>query len=190
MKELGIPDFLQIDNDAAFTGLGNKARVFGHFVRLALYFGMELVFIPPAEPKRNSMVERVHGLWVSSFWEKDHFASVRDFLKKRKKFLNWYQDYAPPAWRGLSVKEASRQVRRRKLPRRAVDGVPQELPLTEGRRHFIRKVAEDGMIEILKERWPVSKSRRGRACLGDDRPAEEVLDDLSPSERESHREVD
>jgi Winged helix-turn helix len=33
---VGLPDFLQLDNDAAFTGLGAAARVFGQFVRLAL----------------------------------------------------------------------------------------------------------------------------------------------------------
>jgi transposase len=50
---VGMPDFLQIDNDAAFTGLGKTAGVFGRFVRLALYLGIELIFIPPGEPERN-----------------------------------------------------------------------------------------------------------------------------------------
>ena len=35
--QLGIPDLLQLDNDAAFTGLGRAPRVLGRFVRLALY---------------------------------------------------------------------------------------------------------------------------------------------------------
>jgi len=162
LTELGVPDFLQIDNDAAFTGLGKKRRVFGRFVRLALHFGIELLFIPPAEPKRNSVVERVNGLWVSSFWEKDHFTSLRDLLKKREKFLKWYeQDYAPPALQGLRVKEASGKRHRRKLRCREVESVPEELPMTEGRIHFVRRVGADGRIEILKERWRVSKSLRG-----------------------------
>lgn len=158
-----MPDFWQLDNAAAFTGLGKKARVFGRFVRLCVHFGIELLFIPPAEPKRNSAVERVNGLWVSSFWEKDHFASRRDLLRKKKKFLTWYEeDYAPPALQGLRVTEARNKVRRRKLSRREVTSLPEELPVTEGRVHFVRRVGADGFIEILKERWRVSKSLRGK----------------------------
>jgi hypothetical protein len=33
---VGLPDFLQLDTDAAFTGLGFTARVCGQFVRLAV----------------------------------------------------------------------------------------------------------------------------------------------------------
>ena len=88
-RELGRPDFLQLDNDAAFTGLGRQARGFGRFLRIALYLGIELIFIPPAEPQRNHIVERVNGLWVSSFWEKEHFASRREVVRKSGKFLAW-----------------------------------------------------------------------------------------------------
>jgi putative transposase len=59
---LGLPDFLQIDNYAAFTGLGRSKPVFGRIIRLLLYLGIEVIFIPPSEPKRNGVVERVNGL--------------------------------------------------------------------------------------------------------------------------------
>lgn len=161
-SELGVIDFLQLDNDAAFTGLGKKGRIFGRFVRLALYLGIELVFIPPGEPKRNSLVERVNGLWVSSFWDKDHFSSVREVKRKSRQFHAWYQNYAPPALAGLSVREANRQPRGRKLSHAEMADLPAELPLCEGRIHFVRRVNPDGKIEILKEYWRVSKQLRGK----------------------------
>ncbi len=162
LQELGLIDFLQLDNDAAFTGLGRKSRIFGRFVRLALYFGVELIFLPPREPKRNSLVERVNGLWATHFWDKDHFRSVTELKRKNRKFLAWYVDYAPPALHGLSVKEAGKKARRRrKLGQRALAHVPSVLPLTEGRIHFIRRVNETGSIEILKESFRVSKQIRG-----------------------------
>lgn len=161
-QQLGLPDFLQLDNDAAFTGLGKKPRVFGHFVRLALYLGIELLFIPPAEAKRNHVVEGINHLWAHSFWDRNHFTSVKAFARKREQFLIWYEDYEPPRLAGLSVKQARRGVKRRKLTKREMQAMPQELPLTEGRLHFIRRVSEQGEINLLKEYWKVAKRLRGR----------------------------
>jgi len=124
-QQVALPDFLQLDNDAAFTGLGKKGRIFGQFVRLALYLGIELIFIPPAEAKRNSKVERVNGLWAASFWEKNHFKSLGSVRRKQKHFFSWYESYAPPSLQGLSIKEASHGRRARRLKR-------QELPLCMG----------------------------------------------------------
>ena len=160
-SQLGIPDLLQLDNDAAFTGLGRTPRVFGHFVRLALYLGIELLFIPPGEAKRNHVVERVHGTWAQSFWNKQHFTSLRDLARKSSKFLDWYQAYAPPALRGLTVKQAARHLRCKKLLRRQRAHIPPALPLTAGRVHFIRKVDTQGAITILKAPWQVSKGLVG-----------------------------
>lgn len=160
-SRLGIPDLLQLDNDAAFTGLGRAPRVFGHFVRLALYLGIELLFIPPGEAQRNHVVERVHGTWAQSFWNKHHFTSLRDLARKSPKFLDWYQDYAPPALGGLTVKQAARHLRCKKLLRRQRAQIPEALPLTAGRVHFIRKVDAQGAITILTEPWQVSKSLVG-----------------------------
>jgi hypothetical protein len=74
-RELGLPDFRHLDHDSAFTGGEKTPRRVGVFVRLCLSLGIELIFIPPAEPKRNSLVESVHGLWARSFWGRHHFRS-------------------------------------------------------------------------------------------------------------------
>jgi hypothetical protein len=158
---LGIPDLLQLDTDAAFTGLGRTPRVFGRFVRLALYLGIELLFIPPSEAKRNHVVERVHGTWAESFWNKNHFTSLRALARQSPKFFAWYADYAPEALDGLTVKQAARHLPCQKRLRRQRTQIPQEVPLTAGRVHFIRKVDAQGAIHILKEPWPVSKSLVG-----------------------------
>lgn len=161
-QQMGIPDFLQIDNDAAFTGLGKNRRIFGRFVRLALYLGIELIFIPPAEAKRNYLVEGLNHLFGRSFWDKNEFSSFRDVERKRGKFLSWYQDYEPPALLGLSVEAANHQVSRRKLKKPEMEKFPEPLPLTKGRIHFVRKVNQKGEIEILKERWKVSRQLANR----------------------------
>jgi putative transposase len=159
--EVGVPDFLQLDNDAAFTGLGKTPGGFGRFVRLALYLGIELIFIPPGEPERNYLVEGVHHLWAQSFWGKNHFASVKAFQRKSSRFLTWYDHYAPPVLHGLTVKEACKGVKRSKLTLRAIKQLPTELPLTAGRLHFIRRVNPRGVINIRKEDWKVSRCLAG-----------------------------
>jgi len=159
---LGLPDFLHIDNDAAFTGLGRTKRVFGKILRLALYLGIEVIFIPPGEPKRNHLVERANEIWAQSFWEKNHFSSRKDLLRKSPKFLAWYETYAPPALQGMTVKQAASQQSRIKLLRRQIARIPEKLPLTAGRIHFLRKVNAQGEINLLKEPWKVSKSLSGQ----------------------------
>jgi hypothetical protein len=158
---VGLPDFLQLDTDAAFTALGSTARVFGQFVRLALYLGIELLFIPPGEAERNWLVERINGLWASSFWDKNHFASLPAFLRKRSRFLDWYQTWAPPALGGQTVAEATRQTKRGHLQHRQVRQIPEHLPLTAGRIHFRRRVTPQGTINLLKEDWPVARRLAG-----------------------------
>jgi putative transposase len=161
-SRLGLSDLLQLDNDTAFTGLGRSPRVFGRFVRLCLYLGIELLFIPPGEAKRNHLVERVHGTWAESFWNKNHFTSLHDLKRKSPKFCDWYERYAPEALGGLTVKQASRGLHCKKLRRQQIGQIPEELPLTAGRLHFIRKVDSQGKTNILKEHWKVSKTLIGQ----------------------------
>lgn len=164
-QENGLPDFLRIDNDAACTGLGWRSRLFGHFVRLALWLGIEILFIPPGEPKRNHDVERVNGLWSGQFWRKNYFRTRRNVEQKTPQFLAWYQTYEPPVLGGLSVAEATREARRTPLRQKQISRMPEELPLTAGRIHFVRRVRDEGEIEILKERWKVSRSLCGEYVL-------------------------
>jgi hypothetical protein len=158
---VGLPDFLQIDNDGAFTNLGKQPRVFGRFTRVLLYLGVEPLFIPPGEPHRNSLVEGVNHLWARSFFDKNHFTSVAHLKRKSPKFLSWYDRYAPPRLGGLSVGAAKRGVKRRKLTARERRSIPDPVPLTAGRLHFIRRVDKRGEIRLLNESWKVSKRLGG-----------------------------
>jgi len=166
LRELGLIDFLQLDNDAAFTGLGRKPRIFGQFVRTALYFGIELVFIPPGEPKRNSVVERTGGLWASAFWNRNHFTDVRQVRRKSGKFLSWYLSYRPPALQGKTVREANKPSKVGRVSDQEIERLPEDLPLTAGRLHYYRRVDERGQIEILKEKFKISKTLRGEYVIG------------------------
>ncbi len=162
-KTLGIPDFLQLDNDAAFCGGYKARRVFGQVVRLCLYVGIELVFLPVAEPERNGEVEQLNHLWSYAFWERRHFHSFAQVHRTSPEFVRWYMtDYAPPALAEQTPRAAQRTEPRRRLTAWQAAHLPTPLPITAGRVHFIRKVQPDGTILLLNETWRVGKRLAGK----------------------------
>jgi len=162
-KTLGIPQFLQLDNDAAFCGGYKAPRIFGQFVRLCLYLSLELIFLPIAEPERNGEVEELNGLWGHAFWERRRFASFGRVGRASPAFVRWYMtDYAPPLLANRTPRQAQRCEPKRRLTTAQGAHLPNPLPLTAGRIHFIRQVKPDGTISVLNETWKVSKRLAGK----------------------------
>ena len=162
-KTLGIPDYLQLDNDAAFCGGYKVPRVFGQFVRLCLYVGIELIFLPVAEPERNGDVEQLNRLWGHAFFDKRHFRSPAHVGRASPAFVRWYlTKYAPPKLGEQTPSQAQRAEPRRCLTQAQIAALPSVLPITAGRVHFIRQVAPDGTITLLNETWRVSRRLVGK----------------------------
>jgi len=162
-QHLGLPDGLQLDNDAAFSGGSKVRRVFGAFVRLCLYVGIEPIFLPVGEPKRNSVVERLHGLWSQTFWRTHRFDTLREVRRAAPQFVRFYMErYHPPALQGATPSQAQQQVTRRQLRAEEVARLPRKLPLTAGRVHFLRLVTAQGQITLLNETWNVGKRLAGQ----------------------------
>jgi transposase InsO family protein len=161
-QTLGLPDGLQMDNDAAFCGGYKRPRLFGEFVRLCLYLGIEPIFIPVGEPKRNGVVENLNGLWSRSFWQRRRFHSLSHVNRASPDFQTWYQHrYQPPALNGLSPGQAQQQATRVRLTETEIRTLPDDLPITAGRVHFIRRVDQDGMIRLFNESWKVDRRLAG-----------------------------
>jgi hypothetical protein len=153
-QQLGLPDGLQLDNDAAFNGNRKVARVFSPFVRLALYLGIELIFIPFGEAERNGVVERLNGLWSQGFWKRRHFRSVAHVQRASPLFVRWYTaEY---------LKSPRTRSKNRRLTRRQKQALPKEFPLTAGRIHFERLVDEQGDIALLNETWHIDRRLAGQ----------------------------
>ena len=156
--ELGRPAGLQMDNDGVFCGGYKVRRVFGQVVRLCLYVGIEPIFIPVGEPKRNSIVERVNGLWSAGFWRRHHLRSFAEVEAASPAFVRWYmQEYQPPSLHGLTPAAAHQRLPGARLSAAQVRALPGHLPITAGRVHFLRRVNAAGEISLLNERWPVGK---------------------------------
>jgi len=162
-QHLGLPDGLQLDNDAAFNGGYKVPRVFGAFVRLCLYVGIEPIFLPVGEPKRNRVVERLHGLWSRTFWRTHRFDNLAEVRRAAPQFVRFYTHrYHPPPLQGMTPGQAEAQVTRRQLTAEEIGLLPSELPLTAGRVHFLRLVTAQGQITLLNETWPVGERLAGQ----------------------------
>ena len=162
-KTLGIPHFLQLDNDAAFCGGYKAPRVFGQVVRLALAVGIELIFLPIAEPTCNGEVEELNGLWGRAFWERRRFQSLGRVHQASPAFLRWYMtSYSPPFLDNQTPQQAQRREPKHCLTLSQWLALQGSLPITAGRVHFLRRVRPDGTITLLNETWPIGQRLIGK----------------------------
>jgi putative transposase len=80
-NRMGIPENLQIDNEAAFCGSRRHPRSMGSLIRLCLHNGVEPWFIPVSEPWRNGVVEWFNKHYKQKFLRKITIASWDDLLE-------------------------------------------------------------------------------------------------------------
>jgi hypothetical protein len=85
-KTMGIPDFLQLDNELCFRGSNRYPRSFGIVLRLCLSLGIEVVFIPIGEPWRNGTVESFNDTYNRRFFRTQWFRSYRYLCSQAKNF--------------------------------------------------------------------------------------------------------
>lgn len=160
---LGLPFFHQTDNEGIFSGGHTHPRVLGQVVRLCLFCGVEPIFIPEYEAKRNYQIETFHGLWSRGFWSKCMFRSLADVQTKVPHFTKWYHTaYCPPTLNGQTPHQIRRAFKPFRLTPSLANLIPTgRLPITAGRLHVIRKVEAQGTVTLLNEAWPLHKKWGG-----------------------------
>jgi len=156
-----VPDVAQFDNESAFSG-GNHPWVLGKVVRLCLYMGIDVLFIPLGEADYNSPVETFNHLWAQRFRSLHHFTRRRDGSRIQRTFLAWYRsEYIAP--RQPDTPERMRLgARVHTLASREAPGLPHRLPICAGRVHAVRRVSQQGWIRFLNQSFRVGKRYRER----------------------------
>ena len=152
-----IPRYLQADNGMCFAGDYKHPKSFSRFIRLALYVGIEVVFIAPAKPWMNGTVEEFNKLFDELFWSKEQFKDLDDIRMKslvmyetQNKFNQWKLKN-----KGLKAIQPRRMLKEECM----IDA--NNLPLVTGQIHFIRVVDSQGRINILNEDFTVGKEYTG-----------------------------
>jgi len=154
---LGLPFMQQLDNEAAFCGGHTHPRVIGRVVRLCLFCGIEVIFTPFYDAKRNYQIETFHSLWDAGFWSREEFTGLLHVQAEVPLFARWYHTlYQPPALQGKTPAQMRRGIPITRLTADLRQLIPPDrLPITAGRIHFMRKVDHTGQVEFLNETWLV-----------------------------------
>jgi putative transposase len=161
--DLGLPVLLQLDNESSFRGGHTHPRVIGQVLRLCLFVGVHVLFIPYYEAKRNYWVEGFHSLWVQAFWSRQTFHTLGQIQREAPKFSRWYHTrYRPPSLAGQTPAQRRDGCQVVRLTPPVVNLIPDRLPITQGRINFIRKVDPMGTINVLNQSWSV-----GRKWIGE-----------------------
>ena len=164
--KLGVPFIHQFDNEGAFCGGHAHPHVLGQVVRLCLRAacGVEPLFTPFYDPKRNHQIETFHSVWIAGCWSRQQFRDRAHLAAETPLFWRWYmRHYSPPALDGKTPAQMRRGVPLLALTPTLRRLIPAgRLPLTVGRLHFMRKVQTDGTLEVLNEIRPAGRQWIGQ----------------------------
>lgn len=152
-KQHSIPRYLQVDNGMAFAGDYKHPKSFSRFIRLALYVGIEIVFIAPSKPWMNGTIEEFNKGFDKRFWEKEQFIDLEDIRIKSSTFYEKENKFNAWKLKNINIKPVNPI---RKLSGDATIDI-NSLPLVVGKIHFIRVVNSKGQIPILNEHFNVGK---------------------------------
>ena len=158
-KAVGLPDYLQLDNELSFRGSNRHPRSPGLVIRLCLYFGVQPVFIPVREPWRNGVIEKFNDTYNKKFFRQQWFASYSTLKRQSKNFQRFHNKYHRYSYlKGKTPLEIiqsngfepCRLGANTKLP--DLDSVP------DGNIILIRFIRSNRILDIFGEKFKVSKS--------------------------------
>jgi len=91
-RSFQMPDFLQMDNELSFRGSNRHPRGLGMLMRVALSNGVSPIFIPPAEPWRNGIIEKFNDKVLRLFYNTQSFTSYEELCEKAKDFIHFHNE--------------------------------------------------------------------------------------------------
>lgn len=146
-RAVGLPDYVQFDNDNRFQGPHQYADTIGRIIRLCLSLGVVPTFAPPREHGLQNAVESYNGLWQEKVWGRFEHQSLTALL----------------------AQSASYVVALRKRHAQRIDSAPQRRPFPQtwqwneqakvkGLIIYIRRTDDRGAVTVLGRHFQVSRN--------------------------------
>lgn len=154
---LGIPKYLQLDNELSFKGSNRHPRTFGDVIKLCLYLGVEPIFVPEAEPWRQGVIERFNDVYDKTFFRRQHFDNFEHLSKESSIFDTFHnQNHRYGKLKGKTPWLVHTSVTRKVLPK-SFNLHKRYIPFKNGKVSFIRLTDEKGNIRFFTETFKVDK---------------------------------
>lgn len=158
-KAIGLPDFLQLDNELSFRGSNRHPRSPGLVIRLCLHFGVQPVFIPIGEPWRNGKIEKFNDTYNKKFFRRQWFASYAMLKRQSKHFQRFHNKHHRYSY--LKGKTPLETIQKNGFsPARigANTKIPDLDNMPDGNIILIRFIRSNRLLDIFGEKFKVSKS--------------------------------
>jgi len=151
----GVSDYLQMDNELSFRGSNRYPRSLGIVPRLALSQGVTPIFIPPAEPWRNGIIEKFNSTMHKYFFSVQKFTSLEDVAKKAAEFSRFHnQNHRYTSQGGKTANSITTASQEHKF--KPVN-LEDPIPLVKGSVIFIRFIRSDRKLIILNSLFTVKQ---------------------------------
>jgi hypothetical protein len=158
-KAIGLPDFLQIDNELSFRGSNRYPRSPGLVIRLCLYFGVQPVFIPIGEPWRNGVIEHFNDTYNKKFFRRQWFASYAMLKRQSKNFQRFHNRHH--RYSCLKGKTPLEEIQKNGFKPIKIGGntkLPDLDIVPDGNIILIRFIRSNRLLDIFGEKFKVSKN--------------------------------
>lgn len=151
-----MPDFLQMDNALSFRGSNRHPRGLGLLMRVALSNSVTPVFIPPAEPWRNGIIEKFNDNVIKYFYNTQRFKSFEHLKERAVGFSVFHNTHHRYSSQNNRMPKQLADALTRKAPLAGEIDLNKKIPVDSGRIIFIRFIRSDRKLRLLNESFIVS----------------------------------
>jgi hypothetical protein len=157
-KTVGMPDFLQLDNELSFRGSNRYPRSFGRVIRLCLFYGVTPVFIPIGEPWRNGVIESFNDTYNRKFFRRQWFPSYAALKRQSKNFQRFHnKHHRYSCLKGKTPMEFIQEENVEPITLAPNTKLPQLDYVPNGDIVLMRFIRSDRKLDIFGEKFEVSK---------------------------------
>ncbi|MBB3186130.1 integrase core domain-containing protein [Microbacter margulisiae] len=146
-----MPDFLQMDNELSFRGSNRHPRRLGLLMRVTLSNGVSPIFIPPAEPWRNGIIEKFNNNVQKYFYDTQRFTSFNDLKERAKEFSAFHNENHRYSSQGnCTPNQMVKGILQKSTLNKEMDWT-QKIFIENRRLIFIRFIRSDLKLHLLNE---------------------------------------
>jgi len=157
-KRLGLPQYLQLDNQSPFRGSDRHPRSFGIVIKLCLSLNIQPVFIPLNEPWRNGCIEKFGDTYQRYFLRKYRFNGIEDLIYETQKFeFRHNHTYRYSTIHGKTPMKVMSEYKDSILKLPQDYQFDKDKGLSEGFIHIVRLIRSDRKLDIFGEKFILPK---------------------------------